>query len=277
MQAERDRIAYVLCGLTDAQIEGFTVQLKRSNAPDYLSGVAAFISERYPSAETKLTRLREDLADLLIAVGVTDDGTAVGILFRAQANAPVDHAALARQFAKISASRAPLDHPFCVGTVRQDLYAAARWRWPHLARAEDQQHGKALLRGRSTKFLSACDPKELNELALGLARYHQSFVRRQRPTKDSLDTLLEALGDIYASVTDYPWHRHHLPHSVNSRFVQFCRLVMEPFFDPSEVTSKAISNRWKRLKDDARRPSARVKRLQKPKLRHNKRSATTKA
>lgn len=243
---------------------------------DHFNGIRDFILRRSPAADG-LDRLREDLADLLIAVGATDDGTEAGLLFRAQAALPVDHAALARQFAKIAASAAPFDHPLCSGTVRQDLYAAARRRWPHLAPAEERRQGKALIRGAAARFLSGCDPKELSELATGLARYHQSFVRRQRPTKDRLDTLLEGLGDLYASATAYPWHRHHLPHSVNSRFVQFCRLVMEPFFDPSEVTSKAISNRWKRLKDDAKRPSVPIVKHKARKARLKKRSARTRA
>ncbi len=221
-------------------------------ADDHFKLVADFVVRISPMATEQLDQLRQDLAELLIATGATDDGTEAGTWFRRYATVAVDHATLARQFNAISNSDAPLDHTACTGPIREELYAAARREWRARARPTEP-HDFVSFRDASAAFFASCAPKDLGELARDLGRHHQSFVRRKRPAKSKLDTLLEELGDIYACITNDPWHRHHLAHSVNSRFVQFCRLVIHPFFDPSEVTLKAISRRWKRLKDQNRK------------------------
>jgi hypothetical protein len=95
-----------------------------------------------------LGALRRQLSDLLLNVGAADDGTVAGAWFREEANKAIDHARLARQFAAIAKSRAPLDHPLCVGNVRKELAAAARLEWPERV----PSHSGKIIRGASDTF-----------------------------------------------------------------------------------------------------------------------------
>jgi hypothetical protein len=55
-------------------------------------------------------------------------------------------------------------------------------------------------------------------------------------------------------------HPDQLPHSPNSRFIQFAALALAPFFDASEVSRLALARRWGRRR--MRRPFSALKRLQ---------------
>jgi hypothetical protein len=203
--------------------------------------------------------LREQLVDLLINVGAADDGTEFGGWFRQEANKRINHKALARQFARIARSHAPLDHPLWTGELRKELIAVARRKWPERLPTEPLRNAE-FVPGASINFLSKCTPQELQDIARERAKYHTSFVQRKQPKKNRLDTLIEQLADIYANITHYPCHHSCLPHSANSYFAQFCRTILKPFFTTREVSLGAISKRWKRLKDDAsRRPSGKKK------------------
>ncbi len=86
-------------------------------------------------------------------------------------------------------------------------------------------------------------------MALHLANFHQSFVRRGQPNKSDQDTLLDGIADIYVEFAKLDCHRYDLPHAENSRFIQFTYWALRPFFGLTEASLKAISKRWKRLKD----------------------------
>jgi hypothetical protein len=233
--------------------------------------IAGVVIKANPDAAGLFGALRRQLPDLLINVGAADDETAAGVWFREEANQPINHAALARQFAAIAKSHSPLDHALCVGEARKELAAAARRKWPERVASDS---GK-IIRGASEHILSKCSSTELRDLAKSVAHYHGSFVQRRRPTKERLDTLVEQLADTYATITKFRWHAHRLAYSPNSHFVQFCHFVLQPFFDASEVTPKAISNRWKRLKDDAKRPAVPIKQARPRKMHLKKRAART--
>jgi hypothetical protein len=235
--------------------------------------IASVVVKANPDAAGRFGALRRQLSDLLINVGMADDETADGAWFRAEANKSINHAALTRQFAAIAKSRVPLDHPLCVGEVLKELAAAARLKWPGGAPTDS---GK-LVRGAAAILLSRCSAQEHRDIAKSRAQYHASFVRRQRPNKHQLDTLIEQLADTYATITAFRWHAHQLRHEPSSQFVQFCHLVLEPFFDASEVSQKAIANRWKRLKDDAKRLPVPLKSAKPRKVRLKKRAARAKA
>jgi len=218
------------------------------SANDRFDRVAKIVLRANPKAAAFRRDLRRRISDLHIVVGATDDGTKAGVAFRKDSSHPADHAAMAKQFRKIAAADGPLDSSVCSEIVLAKLIAATRRKGsPRLRQGE--VHRLEAPRGVSLDSLSESERKNVKARARGLAQYHQSQVQRKRPNKNALDTLLEELGDIYAGVTEFTWHRHALPHSIKSRFVRFCHLILQPYFDPSEVTPKAISNRWKRLKD----------------------------
>jgi hypothetical protein len=97
--------------------------------------------------------------------------------------------------------------------------------------------------------LTEDDLADVRGLALHLADYHQSFVRRQQPVKIDQDTLIERLADIYIEFAGLDCGRYELAHAKNSLFIQFAYLAMRPFFGLTEASAASISKRWKRLKD----------------------------
>jgi len=86
-------------------------------------------------------------------------------------------------------------------------------------------------------------------MALHLAHYHQSFVRRQQPVKIDQNTLIEGLADIYIEFAGLDCGRYELAHAKNARFIKFIYLAMRPFFALTEASLASVSKRWKRLKD----------------------------
>lgn len=216
-----------------------------------------------PEATHQLDDLRRRLSDLVVAVGVTDDGTEFDIAFRelladpyhldeplnhAKMPKPFDHATMAKQFNWIAVSDNPRDPSICSGVVLTALNVAARRKWSRQIR-KGQVNFPNSLDGMTFGLLSEQQRADVREIARDVAAYHEAQVQRRRPSKDELDTVLEELGDVYAEFTGFTCHRHHLHHAVASKFVRFCQVVLQPYFHPSEVTLKAISNRWKRLKD----------------------------
>jgi len=61
-------------------------------------------------------------------------------------------------------------------------------------------------------------------------------------------TLLDGLADIYLKHTGSSKHPYEPPHSVRSHFIRFSYAVLRPFFSPTEVSPKALSNRWSNLR-----------------------------
>lgn len=97
--------------------------------------------------------------------------------------------------------------------------------------------------------LSDGERADIRQMARELAHYHQSFVRRGMPFKNELNTSLDSLADIFMHFTRSELHRYELPHAEHSRFIQFAHLALRPFFYATKVSTKALSRRWKRLKD----------------------------
>ncbi len=211
--------------------------------------IIAVILKANPAARICLDEFRHRLIGMLVAVGVCDDHSVYTKAFREYAANQPDHADLAREFRAIAAAEDPLAPSVCSRMARSELNNAARRKW--FRRKMDRSYP---LQGVTFELLTEAEQAEVRQMATGLADFHKSQVQAHRPNKETLNTILEGLGDLYASITAFDGHRHDLPHAEKSQFVQFCRLVLVPFFDPSEVTERAISRRWKRTKDRSRRP-----------------------
>ena len=74
-------------------------------------------------------------------------------------------------------------------------------------------------------------------------------VRGSTERASDQDTLLDGIADIYVEFAKLDCHRYDLPHAENSHFIQFTYRALRPFFGLTEASLKAISKRWKRLKD----------------------------
>lgn len=214
---------------------------------------------------TRLEQLHVQLSELLVAVAMIDDGTEYGREFRKLAREEEDHSEKARRFRKIASSGNPLNPTLYIDTMMAELYSALRQapkRGDPIQVPSARAHVRASLAKRSIQ--------DIQSAARRLALFHQSQVLRGRRTKIELDTLTEELAEIFAMATGFEHYRHFLPHSEDSHFVQFCHEVLAPHIAPAEATLKALSRRWKRLKDDASRPGEPVKRAPKRRLRPKK-------
>lgn len=219
-----------------------------SYTADQLKQLASIIERTTPSTTVDRDGFNERLLDLMQAVGRMNDGTEWSIGFRESVALQPSHAELAKRFRAIAASKDPLNPKLCSEIVLTELNQAARVKWARRLRKRliNRPHP---IRGVPSEFLTEEELSDVRQMALHLARYHQSFVRRQRPDKIDQNTLLHSLADIYLEFAKLSCDRYCLPHALNSRFVRFVHLAMRPFFDLTEASLKSISHRWKRLKD----------------------------
>ncbi len=219
-----------------------------SYSTDQLEHLAAIIERAAPGVTVSREDLKQHLLDLLWAVGRANDGTEYSIAFQEFAALEPSHAELAERFRAIAASDNPRNPELCSGIVLAEMNAAARGKWARRIRKGliNRPHP---LRGISSDMFSDKDLAEVREMALHLANFHQSFVRRGQPNKSEQDTLLDGIADIYVEFAKLDCHRYELPHAKNARFVKFVYLALRPFFGLTEASLASISKRWKRLKD----------------------------
>ena len=219
-----------------------------SYSTDQLEHLAAIIERAAPAVTVSREDLKQHLLDLLWAVGRANDGTEYSIAFQEFAAPEPSHAELVERFRAIAVSDDPLNPELCSGIVLAKLNAAARGKWARRIR-KGLINRPYPLRGISSEFLTEEDLADVREMALHLAHYHQSFVRRQQPIKVDQNTLIEGLADIYIEFAGLDCGRYELAHAKNARFIKFIYLAMRPFFALTEASLASVSKRWKRLKD----------------------------
>ena len=217
---------------------------------DQLERLAEIVERASRGVSVARYNLESDLLSLLEAVGRTDDGTEFEIEFRRLAETGPTHADLAEQFRLIAAADNPLDPRLYNGSVAAELDAKARVRWSSRGRKRRLNRPQPL-RNTSWEFLTTEDQDLVREMSRELARYHQSFVRREAPRKSDQDTLIAGLADIFIDYARLDCGRHELPHAENSHFIRFADHALRPFFGATEVSLNSLSKRWKRLKDAA--------------------------
>lgn len=224
-----------------------------SYSTEQLNELAAILQKKSLGHVVSCQSLKQQLLDLMNAVGRADDGSEEAAWFREAGADESSDADLAKQFRQIAKAKDPLDPKHCYGLALTGLNMAARRRWTSRRRQRPMNRPHPL-RDITSDFLSADEIAEVREMALHLAAYHQSFVRRGQRNKLDQDTLLDGIADIFIRFAQLDCHPYDLPHSVNTPFVKFAYTAMRPFFARTEASKSAISKRWKRLKD-THRPS----------------------
>jgi hypothetical protein len=212
-----------------------------------LEEVAGIISRATRHAAIDTAELGREIEDLLSAVGTANDGREDAILFAHPPIPDASHLDLVEQLQTIAASDDPLDRSICYGLALAELNAAARNKWTS-RRYNRRINRRHMLLDVTFDFLTERERADVKEFALQLAAYHRLQIKRQRPAKIDQDTLLDGLADIYLKHTGSSKHPYELPHSVRSNFVLFCHAILRPFFPLTEVSPKALSNRWNNLK-----------------------------
>jgi len=191
--------------------------------------------------------LKREIEDLLSAVGTANDGSEDAFFF---ANPPVPdalHLDFVKEFHAIAASDGPIDPRIYSRMVIAKLNAAVRGKWTSRRYKWRVNRPDALL-SVTSEFLTEAERDDVKQFANELEAYHQAQIKRQRPAKIDQDTLLDGLADIYLRHTGSSKHPYELPHSVRSHFILFCHAVLRPFFPLTETSTKALSNRWHKLR-----------------------------
>jgi hypothetical protein len=239
---------------------------------EQLRRINGIVERADPAAIARLEQMHVQLSELLVAVGIIDDGTEYSREFRKLAREEEDHAEKARRFRRIARSGNPIRQTLYIDTMMAELHFALR---QPRKRGDPVQVPSA--RAHVHTSLAKRSVAEIQGAARHLAVYHQAQVRRGHPTKGDLDTLLEQLADIYANITDYTKHRHCLSLSERTLFGKFCHAVLEPHCKESESSFAAISRRWERIKRHASRKAEHVKKAPKRVLRPRKKQEATEA
>jgi len=87
--------------------------------------------------------------------------------------------------------------------------------------------------------------------AASLRDFHDAMVRAGAPLKTETHTLLSGLADIFRDATQTHDTLYELPHAERSYFIQFVRACLQPYYPATEVTTRALAERWKRQKRHA--------------------------
>jgi hypothetical protein len=210
--------------------------------------------------------LASELADLFAAMGIATVGAEDTKLWREVATETSNHKTLADGFQRMSRAKDPLSKDLCVGEYRLALKGKVALHWSGKARRPGR-NAPPSLDLLKWEELSNEEKSQISAMCRDLEAYHRSFVRQARPTKNDLNTALLELAERFARYRDEDQTADHddyapmgLPHSEDSHFIQFCCAALAAYsgkggaFDPSQVTSKALSERWVRLKRAYRKP-----------------------
>jgi hypothetical protein len=225
-------------------------------ADDTLERLAMILARAREELSVDPSFLARDLGDLFRAVGLPVDNSEEAQLFRELSQEELTHADLAKLFRRIARAREPFADKADYQATLPELNAKAWIRWAQRIGRGEMGRAHPLL-GIRWADLSDGERADVKQMARELAHYHQLFVSRGMPFKNDQNTLLDGIADIFVDFTRSELHRYELPHAENSRFIQFAHLALRPFFPTTEVTAKALSRRWKRLKNTHRcsRPS----------------------
>jgi hypothetical protein len=237
---------------------------------EQLRRIDGIVAKANPKTTARLEQLHVQLSELLVAIGIIDDGTEYSREFRKLAREEEDHAEKARRFRKIASAGTPLKPKFYIDNMMAELRVALR---------QPPKQGDPIQVPLARAYLAASHAQHSVAAIQGAARhlafYHQSQVSRGPRAKHALDTLLDELADIYAIITGYTKHRHCLSLSERSLFGKFCHAVLQPHCTASESSFSALSARWERIKEHTSRPAERVRRAPKRALRPRKKQEPT--
>lgn len=215
---------------------------------EYLQSLIAIIS---PSKRSIASELGRQLETLFSAVGVPVDEDSSSIEFREAVDSRPSERDKASEFRKIAKAKNPLDPSVCSVSALGMLNARARKTWAKRL-AVRPLNRKYHLIGVEWDMLSEWQQNSVREMALDLAREHQQRVRAGAPQKADQDTLMIGLAEIFLTHTEQQIDPLDLPAAADSVFISFVRAALAPFFDTTLVTKKALSNRWARIKREAK-------------------------
>lgn len=212
-----------------------------------LQKIVSIVRRRSPHFMIDRRRLREidqGLYALLGAVGAKVDDSEYTLAFREAVNAKPSDYAMAEVFRQIAIAENPLAPTVCTPDALAQLEGLARTR--RAIHADLPQHNRRYhLIYMTWDELPVSEQEALRQTARELEAKFRSRIRQGATEKSSQNALLIGLADIYLRATnDWMSDPLELPHSIRSFFIQFAHASASPFFPKTEVSLKALSDRW---------------------------------
>jgi len=212
-----------------------------------ISAILCRESSQFIPSRTSLREIDQRVFALLSAVGAKVSDTEYAAAFRQAANAiptPWEHA---EEFRRIAVAENPLSPEVCSSSALVRLNAKASERWAARLQSEPLNRPYPLIQVNWDE-LPDWQKQSLREIAKTLEAEYQDRITQGAPQKGGQNALLIDLADIFLSATGQQIDRLELPHAPNSLFIQFVHEIAKPFFPATEISPKALSNRWRRWK-----------------------------
>ena len=213
-----------------------------------LGAIVELLGRAAGGATINAAEVDVELRDLGAATGLWNDTDEASRIWRELAEAAPDHAELAVRFRRAVEAENPLAAGIVDADMAPGLNGMIRNRWAAAWRRRGANADPGL-RNIEWRTLSREEREELRAMLHQLEDWHRSFVRRGRVRKSALDTVVVGLADCYLRWIGSSQAPTSLSHSPRSRFVKFLHLAMQPFGMNFEVSPKALSWRWKRMRD----------------------------
>jgi hypothetical protein len=229
----------------------------------HLDALTEILRRQAPDSEICTEDLGNEIEALLNATGIAiskDDGFDE---FQKWANAAPSQRELATYLYKIADAKNPLsvyeqfpdDEEHRRAIVLRDAALIAlnfriRKKW-----ASQSFDGPQPLFGIEWGALTPWQQDSIRQESLALAAETEHRIPQGAPQNTTYDALLLGLADIFLSFTEQTNDRYDLPDSTGSIFIKFVGAVLAPY-DQQNFTAKALSNRWRRLKQRVRSEGA---------------------
>jgi hypothetical protein len=216
---------------------------------DEIAELLAAVAVAAPDAHADGDRLQEQLADLVNRLGVVRTDRPTPETARAPAPRPAKpSAALIRNLDRLTEAAAAVLQQLDDTEVRQDVRTQLHLRLP--GRHYRTKRPTPLGAVTPQLFLAnlAFDLAALKTAAEAQATYRKSR-RRRGPAPDTVKYgFLVGVAEIFLELTDQEIGFDDLEYGENTPFIRFAQQAMLPFFAPTRVTAKALSDAIARLK-----------------------------
>ncbi len=216
-------------------------------APAQIGWIMDILDRASDGRQIDSEAVKQSLLEIIHAIGLASDGTEGSRLWQEFSSQEPSHKTERDGLLRLASA----DDPFAL--ARRDSRLSSLLTSSvglHRAGGRWRKAGYTLSSLQKTDWssLSTGEQAEFRKALEDAANYLARFVRRGRVQKTRLDTALLDLADLYLSWTGQTVARHHVPYSVESRFIQFAVAALEPVGQYFEVTNSALSGRWARTR-----------------------------
>jgi hypothetical protein len=168
--------------------------------PALLTSMAAVLQRAANGRVVDKASLEADLLDLIYATGI-GRGESEGAAFWHQ-ETEGRHREIAKQFKSMADAPNPLDPTVCTPALRPELNGMIYNRWAVRWQREGRNRTPSI-HAITWASLTDAERMEIREMARRLSDFHKSMAPARRPQKESIDTVLFLLAEIFAIHTGY--------------------------------------------------------------------------